>query len=108
MKLFHPTFAAAAFEVFGGNALIGIVTFSVIWSRRANRGGRDIVKEIIQNSWPLFFSSALVAIMNAADRYQLQWWLGPRCRGFVQRGLDSTTSRWWQTYAHSSSSMLKK
>ena len=77
VKLFHPTFAAAAFGVFGGNALIGIVTFSVIWSRRANRGGRDIVKEIIQNSWPLFFSSALVAIMNAANRYQLQWWLGP-------------------------------
>ncbi len=76
-KFIHPTFAVAAFTVFGSNALIGISTLTTIWLRRRGRTGRNRVPEIVSYAWPLLLSCFLTATMNAADRYQLQWWLGP-------------------------------
>lgn len=76
-KFIHPTFAVAAFSVFGCNAIIGVTTLAVIWMRRSGRPSRDRVEEIARYAWPLLISCFLTATMNAADRYQLQWWLGP-------------------------------
>ncbi len=76
-RLFFSTFAVAAFGVFGANAFIGAVALGITWLRRMARGGRNRAREIIGYAWPLLLSSFLVAVMTAADRYQLQWWLGP-------------------------------
>jgi O-antigen/teichoic acid export membrane protein len=77
-KFIHPTFGVAALAVFGSNALIGVTALTTIWWHRAGRKGRNRVPEIIDYAWPLLLTCALTAAMNAADRYQLQWWLGPQ------------------------------
>jgi O-antigen/teichoic acid export membrane protein len=76
-KLIHPTFAVAAFSVFGSNATIGVIALTAVWLQRRHLPSRDRVGEIVSYAWPLVLSGCLAATMNAADRYQLQWLLGP-------------------------------
>jgi O-antigen/teichoic acid export membrane protein len=76
VKLIHANFAVAAYTVFGSNALVGVVALSLLWFRRRHLPGKDSVPEIVRDSWPLLLSCFLIAVMNATDRYQLQWWLG--------------------------------
>lgn len=78
LKLFHPSFAVAAFSVFGSNALIGVAALAMLWIGRARSGGRNWLPEIVAYAWPLVLSAVIAAAMNTADRYQLQWWLGSR------------------------------
>ncbi len=79
IKLFQPSFLAAGFAAFSCHALIGIFAFARIWwKRRLGEPYPLSVRQLFEYAWPMMFSLVLVAAMNASDRYQLQWWLGPQ------------------------------
>jgi O-antigen/teichoic acid export membrane protein len=92
VQLLGGSYAHCVIGVFGSQTLSGILLFAAL-SLRRNRGQSTWpwLPDLLHFGWPIIISGALFAIINAADRTQLQWLLGPGSVGLY--GAASSVGR---------------